>query len=155
MFFSGSYWYKNATFTVSIPGQYLICAYAMDTSNLQGLNYCYSVSYGIPAPTIIQSSLYPIGDVYIDLTVSFYFSCNFSQIVKRPTSSNATIQLIDASTNTTVAVLNSTNATSVIIANNRLRFTFGNILKPNKTYYINLDLGIFYHSLLDILFIFV
>lgn len=145
MFFSGSYWYKNATFTVSIPGQYLICAYAMDTSNLTGLNYCYSVSYGIPAPTVIQSSLYPIGDVYIDPTVSFYFSCNFSQIVKRPTLSNATIQLIDASTNTTVAVLNSTNATSVIIANNRLRFTFGNILQPNKTYYINLDLGTFYH----------
>ena len=141
MFFSGSVWYKNATFTVSIPGQYLICAYAMDTSNLTGTNYCYSVVYGIPAPTVIQSSLYPIGDVYIDPTVSFYFSCNFSQIVKRPTLSKATIQLIDASTNTTVAVLNSMNATNVIITNNRLRFTFGNLLQPNKTYYINFDQG--------------
>ena len=141
MFFSGTYWYKNVTFAMSVPGQYLICGFALDSSNWTGSNYCYSVVYGISPPIVIQSSLYPIGPTFIDPSTPFYFSCNFSQIIKTP-SSGAYIRLIDASTNTTVATLNSSNTTNVIISNYRLRFTFGNVLQPNKTYFINLDQGI-------------
>ena len=142
MFFSGAYWYKNVTFTITLPGQYMICANAMDTSNWTGSNFCYSVVYGISPPVVIQSSLYPIGVAFIDPSTPFYFSCNFSQVIKRP-SSAAYIRLIDASTNITVANLTTTNTTNVFITNNRMKFTFGTILQPNKTYIINLDLGMF------------
>ena len=146
MFFSGDYWYKNVTFKIVLPGQYLICAFAMDTSNLTGNDFCYSVVYGISAPTIIKSSYFPLGATFIDLSTPFYFSCNFSQVIKRPSTSAYTristyIRLIDASTNKLVATLDSSNSTNVIIANNRLRFTFGSLLQPNKTYFINLDIG--------------
>jgi hypothetical protein len=142
MFFSGVYWYKNVTFTVNLPGQYLICASSMDTSYWTGDNYCYSVVYGVSPPVVIQSSFYPIGSAFIDPSTPFFFSCNFSQVIKRP-STAAYIRLIDASTNITVANLTTTNTTNVFITNNRMKFTFGTILQPNKTYYINLDLGIF------------
>ena len=140
MFFSGAYWYKNVTYTINLPGQYLICASSTDTSYWTGSNYCYSVVYGIPAPTVIQSSFYPIGVAYMYPNVSFYFSCNFSQVIKRP-STAAYIRLFDASTNMSVANLSSTNNASVIISNNTMRFTFGNVIQLNKTYYINFDQG--------------
>jgi hypothetical protein len=146
MFFSGDYWYKNVTFKITLPGQYLICAFAMDTSNLTGNNFCYSVVYGIAAPTIIKSSYFPLGATFIDPSTPFYFSCNFSQVVKRPSTSSY-IRLIDASTNKVVATLDSNSSSNVIIANNRLRFSFGSLPQPNKTYYINLDLGKIYFRL--------
>jgi len=95
---------------------------------------------GVPAPVIIQSSLYPIGNVYLNSSTVLNFTCTFSQIIKRPTTA-ASILLIDASTNLTVATLNSTNKRNVIIDNNTMVFTFGNLLQPFKTYYISISQG--------------
>lgn len=140
MFYSGKYVYKNVTFTAKTPGQYLICASAMDTSNLTSPMYCYTVSVGISAPSIVTSSYYPTGDIYIDPTIPFMFSCSFDKIVKR-TTTPATIRLIDASTNLTVAAVNSTNITMVFLRKNTMTFNFGTALQLFKTYYITIEEG--------------
>jgi hypothetical protein len=141
MFFSGRYYYKNATFTASTPGQYMICASAMDTNNLTSPLACYTVVVGIGAPSILTSSLYPMGSAYVNPAVPFIFSCSFDKIVKR-NSAVATIRLIDASTNLTVAAVNATNTTNVLLRNNIMSFNFGTAVQPFKTYYITVDQGI-------------
>lgn len=118
----------------------------MDSSNMTGNAYCYTVVVGVPAPVIQTSSLSPIGNVDVDPTVAVTFSLTFDKIVKR-TTTPATISLIDAATNVTVAAVNSTNITMVMLKNNIMTFTFGLAVQPNMTYYITIQEGIFLEKL--------
>jgi len=142
MYFSGKYFYKNVTFVASTPGQYLICASALDTGELNYGLYCYTVVVGISAPVINQSSFLPTGNVYINPSIPVSFSFSFNMVIKRPSKPGG-IHLFDASTNLTVATLNSTNITNVFIKNNTITFNFGTVLQLYKTYYITIDPGKF------------
>ena len=143
MFYSGRYLYKNVTFTAKTPGQYLICAYSMDSSNITGNPYCYTVTIGVSAPVILSSSLSPIGNVYVDPSEPVTFSLTFDKIVKRSTTP-ATIFLIDSVTNMVVAAVNSTNITNVFLRNNVMTFNFGvGVVEPFKTYYITIQEGLY------------
>lgn len=139
--FGSTSWNRTATFTVPASGEYIICAYSEDWSNLTSALYCYTVVIGIPPPSIILTSLTPLGLVYLNTSTVLNFTCKFTQIVKRP-ATVAFIRLIDSSNNATVMTLNSTMKENILIKNDTMVFNFGvGILQTNKTYYINLDLG--------------
>lgn len=114
----------------------------MDTSNLTGNPYCYTVTVGVSAPVILTSSLSPSESVYVDPTVAPTFSLTFDKVVKRSTTP-ANITLIDAVTNMTIATLISTNITNVFLKNNIMTFNFGvGVVQPFRTYYITIGEGI-------------
>ena len=139
--FGSTSWNRTATFTVPASGEYIICAYSEDWTNLTSSLYCYTVVIGIPPPRIILTSLTPLGLVYLNTSTVLNFTCKFTQIVKRP-ASVAYIRLIDASNNSTVMTLNSTMKENILVKNDTMVFNFGpGILQTNKTYYINLDPG--------------
>jgi hypothetical protein len=139
--FSSTAWRITATFTAPYSGEFLICAYSEDATNLTSDLYCYTVVIGIPKPSIVLTSLSPIGLVYVNTSTAINFTCKFTQIVKRP-STTAFIRLIDASNNATVMTLNTTMKQYISVKNDTLLFTFGvGVIQPNKTYYITLDDG--------------
>ena len=141
--FSSTAWRRTATFTAPYSGEFLICAYSEDATNLTSYLYCYTVVIGIPPPSIVLTSLSPIGLVYVNTSMTINFTCKFTQIVKRP-STPAFIRLIDASNNATVMTLNTTMKQYISVKNDTLLFTFGvGVIQPNKTYYITLDAGNF------------
>ena len=139
VYFNGTNWYKNVTFTADRPGQYMICASAMDSSNLTSDLYCYSVAVGISDLSIVQSTMSPVGNIIPNGTV--YFTSNFTALIKRP-SIASNIYLVDSSNNSTVATLSTSDTANVVIIDSKsIKFNFGNVLQLNKNYYIRIDEG--------------
>lgn len=139
---SVSYWKRTVNFTAQTSGEYLVFAYAEDSSNLTSTDdYWYKLVIGVPAPQVVQSSLFPIGPVYLNASMTLNFTCRFTQIIKRAVQA-AFIRLYDQNM-TLISQLNMTMKRYAVIKNDTVSFTFGNILQPNKTYYISLDAGKF------------
>ena len=138
-------WNRSATFTASTSGQYVICAYSEDETNLTSEFYCYSMVIGITKPSIVSSSLSPIGLVYVNASMApLNFTCKFTRIIKNPLTNAAFIRLKDASNNATVMTLDFSMKGYIQVNNDTLVFTFGQgVIQPNKTYYITLDAGNF------------
>ena len=140
---SSSSWTRTVTFTAPASGEYVVCAYSEDATNLTSYLYCYTLVIGISPPSIISTSLSPIGLIYFNTSMVLNFTCKFTQIVKRP-STVAYIRLINASNNNTVMTLNSTMKRYISVKADTMTFTFGpGVIQPNMTYYIKLDAGKF------------
>ena len=141
--FYSSNWTRIATFTASSSGQYVICAYSEDETNMTSELYCYTMVIGITNPSIVSSSLSPIGLVYVNASMApLYFTCKFTRIVKNPSTNAAFIRLKDASNNATVMTLDFSMNGYIQVNNDTLVFTFGwGVIQLNKTYYITLDAG--------------
>ena len=135
---------RVATFTASKSGQYVICGYSEDETNITSRLYCYTMVIGISKPSVVPSSLSPIGLVYVNASMPpLNFTCKFTLIVKKPPTNNtAFIRLIDASNNATVMALDYSMKAYIQVNNDTLVFNFGpGVIQPNKTYYITLDAG--------------
>lgn len=129
------------TFAASTRGQYLVCAYSIDTTDIISNPYCYTVVVGVEAPKIIPSSLQPSGVIRINYSNPFNLSVKFDQIVKRAPQDDAFIKLINLATNSTVEKINFQNKSSCWLANDTLVFTFGNAFQPLYNYSIVIDEG--------------
>jgi hypothetical protein len=139
--FYSKYWTRSVTFTAEKSGQYLVCAYSEDSTNLTSDLGCYQMVVNVPPPSITLSSLSPIGLVYFNNSFTLNFTVKFNAIVKRSTVP-AYIDLLDADNNYTVITsLNSTLKRYVSISNNTMVFTFGAVFIPFKNYSISIDAG--------------
>jgi hypothetical protein len=119
----------------------MVGAFAVGETGLTSPVYAYHLVFGIGPPSIITSSLYPTGLIFVNSSIQLNFTCTFSAIIKRP-STVAAISLIDASTSATIATVQTSNKKSISYKNDTMFFTFGTgVIQANKTYYISIPAG--------------
>lgn len=138
---------KTLRFEASNPGQYMVCASAIDSSNVTSDLVCYTMSVLASAPTILAESRLPSSDpVNLDTITNGLVSivASFDTPVKRSATQAvaAFVKLNDGETNTTLASLDARDGASVFLSGQLIMFSFNAaLLQAFKTYYITFDEG--------------
>lgn len=137
-------WYKMLYWQPSVPGNFLICSRATDTSYLASDSSCFTLLVGITDPQVDLSSLYP-NNVDINVTSEFdmqLFNLSFTVDVIKPTRS-AYIRVFSNESNQQVFSLDSylLNTTQLTSSTN-MSFEIPVGLFTPGGYYILIDLGI-------------
>ena len=137
-------WFKILYWQPSVPGNFLICSKATDTSYLASNSSCFTLLVGISDPQVDLSSLKP-NNVNITVTSELdmqTFNLSFTVDVIKPTRS-AYIRVFSAADNQQVYSLDSylTNTTQITSPTDMSFELPVGALSPGQ-YYILIDSGI-------------